>query len=123
MSKTEMGVVPGPVRSSGTVADGTGTAWATALTASALSKRSPGKYLLSIVADPANSGKVYVCLAPAEPVMAAAECKAVASVALAAGQSATLEILAGGDSLPLAFLAGDAASQAYRSEIWAVALE
>lgn len=123
MSRTEMGVIPGPVRQNGTAADGTATGAATALTVAALQSRRPGKYLLSLVADDANTGKVYVCLAPREPGMPAAEVKAVASVILSAGGNLTIEVVAGGADLPLAHLAGSVSGQLYRAEIWAVALE
>jgi len=124
MSKVELGVMQKPVRVvSAGAADGTGSGAADAVRQNFVRDLRPSKFLISVLALASNTGRVHVCFAPGQDSMGAAECLALASVALAAGQSAVMEIVAGGDTLPLAFLAGSAASQAYVVEIWRVLLE
>lgn len=118
-----MGLAAGPARFSGTAADGTAAGASSPLTPTMLQNGKRRKFLLVIQAAFANTGKVHVSLHPGEASKPAAEVLAQAAIVLAAGQNLTVELFAGGDVLPLACLAGSAASQAYTAEIWEVAFE
>lgn len=124
MAKIELGVMQKPVRvrSSG-AADGTGAGSADIIKQDFVRDRRPAKFLVSVLADAGNTGRVHVCFAPGQESMVAAECRALASVALGAGGHASMEVVAGGDTLPLAFIVGSASGQAYVVEIWQVLLE
>jgi len=124
MSKRELGVMQKPVRvvSSG-AADGTGSGAADEIRQNFARDARPSKFLVSVLANASNTGRVHVCFAAGQDSMGAAECLALASVALEAGRHAAMEVVGGGDTLPLAFIAGSVRDRAYVVEIWRVLLE